>query len=529
METMLPPDRGIRRLQTRQIGALPLVEPILTALAVRQTVNDLVSSEADVDLGQSVVLLVLNRLLAPRPLDGIQDWLAGTVLPEVLGVRVRQAYDNRFGRALDRLHPQLGELWRRIVSRAIQVYELDLTALHWDLTSIYFEGAYVESRLAAYGYSRDQRPDTKQINLEVAVTHEGAVPLLYQVLTGNTADISRSLPHVTALRSFLARPELAERHLRPLLISDCKLITPESVWACHEAHLYYLAPLADNTASEAALRSVTAAELAAQPLAYRPQRARPADWIPCQGVWRPFTFATSHGPITDRVLVVWSAGKERLDIQKRKAGLKRWLNHLAHIQRHLNTRRYKQRAYVEQRLASGRTGNPYHRLVDVALTGEDGALTLTFAINRSQLAAAQQLDGRYGLVTNAAHLDADQALTLYKGQDRVEKRFRTIKGPLLVHPLFVHRDERIEGLVWVSLLALLVRTLLERQAQQHGLAATADRLCDRLATVQAVDITWADGQVERRLAELTPDQAALLCTLGCPQPTVYTQLGAPLA
>jgi transposase len=529
METMLPPDRGIRRLQTRQIGALPLVEPILTALAVRQTVNDLVSSEADVDLGQSVVLLVLNRLLAPRPLDGIQDWLAGTVLPEVLGVRVRQAYDNRFGRALDRLHPQLGELWRRIVSRAIQVYELDLTALHWDLTSIYFEGAYVESRLAAYGYSRDQRPDTKQINLEVAVTHEGAVPLLYQVLTGNTADISRSLPHVTALRSFLARPELAERHLRPLLISDCKLITPESVWACHEAHLYYLAPLADNTASEAALRSVTAAELAAQPLAYRPQRARPADWIPCQGVWRPFTFATSHGPITDRVLVVWSAGKERLDIQKRKAGLKRWLNHLAHIQRHLNTRRYKQRAYVEQRLASGRTGNPYHRLVDVALTGEDGALTLTFAINRSQLAAAQQLDGRYGLVTNAAHLDADQALTLYKGQDRVEKRFRTIKGPLLVHPLFVHRDERIEGLVWVSLLALLVRALLERQAQQHGLAATADRLCDRLATVQAVDITWADGQVERRLAELTPDQAALLRTLGCPQPTVYSQLGAPLA
>lgn len=405
METSSPSDRGIRRLETRQIGALPLVEPILAALAVRQTVNDLVTSEADVDLGQSVVLLVLNRLLAPRPLDGIQDWLAGTVLPEVLGVRVSQAYDNRFGRALDGLHPQLGELWRRIVSRAIQVYELDLTALHWDLTSIDFEGAYVASQLAAYGYSRDQRPDTKQINLEVAVTHEGAVPLLYQVLTGNTADISRSLPHVTALRTFLARPELAERHLRPLLISDCKLLTPESVWACHEEHLYYLAPLADGTASEAALRSVTAAELAAQPLAYRPQRTRPADWTPCQGVWRPFTFETSHGPVTDRVLVVWSAG----------------------------------------------------------------------------------------------------------------------------HPLFVHRDERIEGLVWVSLLALLVRTLLERQAQQHGLATTAERLCQRLATLQAVDITWADGQVERRLAERTPDQAALLCTLGCPQPTVYTQLGAPLA
>jgi transposase len=381
--------------------------------------------------------------------------------------------------------------------------------------------------LAAYGYSRDQRPDTKQINLEVDVTHEGAVPLLYQVLTGNTADITRPLPHMTALRTFLARPELAERHLRPLLISDCKLLTPESVWACHDDHLYYLAPLADSTASEAVLRRVTAAELAAHPLSYRPQRALPADWTPYQGVWRPFIFETSHGPITDRVLVLWSAGKAHLDMQKRKAGLKRWLNHLAHIQQHLNTRRYKQRAYVEQRLAAGRTGNPYHRLVDVALSGDDGALTLHFAINRTQLATAQQLDGRYALATNADHLSADQALTLFKGQDRVEKRFRTIKGPLRVHPLFVHRDQRIEGLVWISLLALLVRALLEHQAQQHSLTATAERLCQRLAPLQAVDITWADGQVERRATAVTPDQAAWLRTLGCPQPTAYTSLGTP--
>jgi len=528
MNTITPPDRGIRGLQTRQIGALPLVYPILADLAVRRTVNELVASEADVDMGQIVVLLVLNRLLAPRPLDGIQDWLAGTVLPEVLGVTVAQAYDNRFGRALDRLYPQLGELWRRVVSRAIQIYDLDLTVLHWDLTSIYFEGAYVASQLAAYGYSRDQRSDAKQINLEVDVTHESAVPILYQVLTGNTADISRPLPHVTALRAFLTRPELAERHLRPLLISDCKLITAESVWACHADHLYYLGPLADGTAMDATLHSVTAAELAAHPLAYRPQRTLPADWTPYQGVWRSFTFETSHGPVTDRLLVVWSAGKERLDIQKRKAGLKRWLKHLAHIQQMLNTRRYKQQAYVEQRLAAGRAGNPYHSLVDMHLAGEDGALTLTFAINRAKLTAAQQLDGRYGLATNATHLSADQTLTLFKGQDRVEKRFRAIKGPLRVHPLFVHLDQRIEGLVWISLLALLVRALLEHQARQHGLTATAERLYQRLAAVQAVDITWADGQSERRTTELQPDQAALLRTLGWPQPPAYAQLGPAL-
>ena len=131
----------IRALQPRQMSALPLIQPILADLQLRATVNELVPSQADVDLGQIVVLLVLNRLLAPQPLYEIQDWLGGTVLPAVLGIAVEQAYDNRLGRALDRLYPQLGELWQRLVSRAIAVYALDLTVLHWDLTSIYFEGA----------------------------------------------------------------------------------------------------------------------------------------------------------------------------------------------------------------------------------------------------------------------------------------------------------------------------------------------------------------------------------------------------
>ena len=105
--------QAIRGLQPRQMGALPLIQPILTDLQVRETVNRLLPSQADVDLGQVVVLLVLNRLLAPQPLYEIQDWLSGTVLPEVLNIAVQQAYDNRLGRTLDRLYPQLGELWQR--------------------------------------------------------------------------------------------------------------------------------------------------------------------------------------------------------------------------------------------------------------------------------------------------------------------------------------------------------------------------------------------------------------------------------
>lgn len=518
--------QAIMSLRPRQMGAIPLVYPILADLGVRQITNDLVPSEADIDMGRVVTLLTLNRLLTPQPLYHVRDWLAETVLPQVLDIRPQKVYDNRLGRALDRLYPHLGELWARLASRAIRVYDLDLNVLHWDITSIYFEGAYTDSELAAYGYSRDHRSDTKQVNLEVDVTHDGYVPILYHTLPGNTADITRPLPHLRALLRFFARPELADRRLRPILVSDCKMITPEAVFACHAHDLFYLGPLPNGKATEALLRSVTAEELAAHPLAYRPRRVKADDpnFVPYQGVWRSFTFEHEGERITDRALVLWSAGKQRLDERKRKTALKRLLNKLADIQKKLNTRRYKKRAYVEQRLLTIQKGNPAKELVDIQLSGEDGVLELTFRINRQRLAAAQALDGRYALATNAHHLEANETLTLFKGQDGVEKRFRVVKGPLLVRPLFVRTDQRIEGLVFVTLLALLVRAILERACRQRGLQLTAERLFQGFATLQAVDLTWADGRLQRRASEMTAFQAEVLNTLGWPTAEVYVCL-----
>ena len=212
-----------------------------------------------------------------------------------------------------------------------------------------------------------------------------------------------------------------------------------------------------------------------------------------------------------------------------RACLKRLRKELAAIQQKLNTRRYKQRAYVTQRISACQQGNPMQQLVDVSLEGEDGALTLTFAINRTRLTAAQAQDGRYVLATNAAQLSANEALTLFKGQNKVEKRFRTVKGPLLVHPLFVHSDRRIEVLVLITLLALLIRAILERCCRQHGLPLSADRLLRSFASLQAVDITWSNRSVQRRAAEMNAFQAQVLHRLDWPLPAAYAMLTAQRA
>jgi transposase len=515
---------AIRQSDTLQLGAIPLLYPILDTLGLRDTVNELCPSEANLDVGRVVLLLVLNRLMSPQPLCWVDRWAAHTVLGVALDIPPAKLYDNRLGRALDTVYAHLGDIWTRLVVRAIQVWQLDLSILHWDITSFYFQGAYTDSELIRYGHSRDHQSDAQQINLQADVTHQTRIPVGYAVLPGNTADITRPLGHLDALLRFLARPELAPLHLHPILVSDCKMITPEAVGACHQHGLFYLGPWVRDTQVLRVLRSVSDDELAEHVLAYRPRRqAQAADFVPYRGVWRPFRVKVPPPPeqpkakptvFIDRVLVVWSAGKARLDVQKRRTYLKRLLDGLENIRRQLNQGRYAQRDYVVERLASVRRGNPAKPLVTVDLQGPDQALHFKFHLDRDRLAAAQALDGRYALGTNAAHLSANDALTIFKAQDDAEKQFRTWKGPLAVRPVFLHTDERIEGLVFITLVALLVRALLRLNCQRAGVKLSVDHVLAEFAPWSAVDLTLSDGSHVRQVATPNDVQALVMTAVG---------------
>jgi transposase len=507
----------------RQVGAIPVVYPLLEALQVRETINALRQTRADIDLGRVVELLLLNRLLAPQPLSRVGEWASQTVVLPMFELALEQLYDQRFGRALDDLHPIAGEAWVRLAARTVQQEGVDLSVVHWDTTAICLEGEYADSDWAAYGHNAQQRSDQKQIKLGLEVTSRERVPLLYHLLNGATADITTTVPHLEALAAFLRRPECAALAVRPLVVGDCKMVTPAAVAAAHQHQLYYLGPWERDTVVEAVLRSVSEAELAQHELSYRPQRCFPAEqpFVPYRGVWRPFPVSYAGQTYPDRGLVVWSAGKQRLDMGKRKVYLKRLLNRLAEIQGYLNHGRYISRAYTAHQIALAQRGNPAKRLVAVELSGSDRQLALTFRMDRAAVAQAQTLDGKYLLGTNAAHLSANQALSYFKAQDGIEKRNADLKGPLQVQPLYLHSDQRIESLVCITLLALLLRALLELRCRQAGLRYSANQVLRAFAPLYATDQTFVDGSRLTQLGTLSPFQQRVLDGLHFPAPTRY--------
>jgi transposase len=518
------------------LGALPLLLPLLDRLGLREIINrrchPTATTPADLDLGLVTGVLVLNRLLAPKPLVHVETWLAGTVVPDLWGIEAVQCNDDRLARALDALYPHLDALWQDLIVAALRAFPIDLTRLAHDITSVSFCGAYTDADLLRFGYSREHRPDRKQVALATTVTLDGGLPLDYRVLAGNVADRTTPVETLRRVQTLLAllppRPAGAPA---PLMVSDRAMLTLEAIAAYDASELHYLGPLDPHLgdgAVQTLLASVPAAELRAPEtvLRYRPQRAGDdPDWVPYHGVRRELLLPhpePGRPALRVQALVVWSPSKARVDAQVRTAHLARLEAALADLASKLGRRPYTTVAAVDKRVATLLRRHPARPYVRVTMASGEAGPTLSWSREETALAAAAALDGRYVLGTNDPTLSADEQLAVSKQRDVPEKRYATVKGPLAVRPVYLHKEERIVSLVFCTLVALLVFALLEWVARRAGVPQSGTVLLERFSEARLLVLGFADGSRLRRVLGLDPPEAALLQALGWPPGRRYT-------
>jgi hypothetical protein len=190
------------------LGALPLLLPLVARLGRRDVVtrrcHPTGQVPGDLEVGLVTGVLVRNRLLAPQPLVHVDTWLAGTALPALWGIDTVPCNDDRLARTLDALVPHLAALWQDRLVAAVRAFDLDLSRLAYDLTSLAFCGAYEEADLVRDGDSRDHRPDRKQVALATTVLVPSGLPVDYRVLAGNVADVTTPVENLRRLQALLA-------------------------------------------------------------------------------------------------------------------------------------------------------------------------------------------------------------------------------------------------------------------------------------------------------------------------------------
>src|SRR3954447_23637463 len=130
------------RFQTQIVGALPVITHYLGQIDLAATIDHLVPWEGDVPLGTIVEVLITNRLLQPTALFRVGQWAQAAALTDYYGLTAEQLNDDRLGRALERLAAHAPDIQAALILKAIEHFGLDVTQIHYDLTTVELYGAY---------------------------------------------------------------------------------------------------------------------------------------------------------------------------------------------------------------------------------------------------------------------------------------------------------------------------------------------------------------------------------------------------
>ncbi|MBI2205296.1 MAG: IS1634 family transposase, partial [Candidatus Rokubacteria bacterium] len=149
-------------------------------------------------------MMTLNRLVRPAAEHAMPDWIRRTALSDILGTDVTTLSDEALYRNLDRLHPQRAAIEQALAARERSLFNLDDTIYLYDLTSTYFEGQCPHNPQAKRGYSRDHRPDCKQVVVGLVLDRDG-FPKAHEVFDGNRVDRTTVADMLTTLEARTGR------------------------------------------------------------------------------------------------------------------------------------------------------------------------------------------------------------------------------------------------------------------------------------------------------------------------------------
>ena len=460
------------------LGALPVVAEFCRRLDLVGIIDRAapVREIAHATHGQIIEALVANRLTSPAPMIHVAAWARQFAVEHALGLGRGVLNDDRIARALDALAPVLEQVTGSLGAAAIGAYGVDVSQLHWDMTSVSLYGDYpvcdADFPQPRFGHPKDRRADLKQIQAGIATAADGAVPLFWAPYGGGAGEVSQVVGAMEALRR-LAGPR------RFLLIGDSKLLSYTNIAAMIDAEVTFLAPASKAFVPATVLAGCEHAT--ATPVDYVADRdaTRPPER---RGHYRVLEDTMSiTGPrkkdpsFTLRRVFVHSSARAAAAATARAKKLDRARDDLARLSRGLGSRHYPSTQAVTARIntiARERRVGDYLRTT--IATDHNGRPTLHWHLDQNAIDAEAATDGWYALLTNLpATITAAQALTRYKTQPATsERRYHDLKGPLAVAPMFLHTNRRITALIGVICLALLVYCLIEREARRNLAPAT---------------------------------------------------------
>lgn len=461
--------------ETTRIDHLGIVAGICQEIGLIERIDAQVNANGrKVSCGQATQAMILNALgFVGRAMYLMPDYLHNKPVDVLIdpSLKAEDFNDDSLGRCLDDLYTAgATEVFYQVAAHALAVYDIRSDFIHLDSSSFHLHGAYDvdeperEVISITYGYSRDHRPDLKQVVLQLITHHKSALPIWLEVLSGNSND----------KKTFKATVQTYTQQLRaaeqPYIVMDSAGYTAETLKEMQTMRWLMRVPETVAQAKQAVKEAVDA-EMQELTAGYKGKE------LICE-----------YAGINQRWLVIASQAARTRELKTLEKAQAKELEKAQKGWGKIVSQPFNCQVDAEKALAQFNQKLKYHRVEAEAVpilqyarrgrpTAKDEKEIVGFnlqgqvCVDETKLAEAQGSLGRFIIATNemdSTRLSAQAMLENYKDQGvSVERGFRFLKDPLFfAHSLFLKKPERVMALLMIMGLSLLIYSLAERKLRQ---------------------------------------------------------------
>ena len=448
--------------------------------------------------------MTLNRLIFPLSEHAMPDWIRRTAMGDILGTDFSKLDENALYRNLDRLHPNRERIERELAEQEKSLFNLDDTVYLYDLTSSYFEGLAKSNPQAKRGYSRDKRPDCKQVVVGLVLDRDG-FPKAHEVFDGNVQDRSTVDEMLTILERRTGKKPGST------VIVDRGMAYEENLKQIRGRGHHYI------VAGRQPERNQWLDEIEGEEDWEEVVRL-PSPRNPFQKKSRVEVKRRQKG---DEVYILCrSEGRREKDRAIRKAHEQKWVGDLVGLNKRIEEGQLNKAEKIHQ--AIGRLKERYPRVARYYRIEYDADRgVLSWNENTDKKVVAEKLDGSYVLKTDRQDLTADEIWRTYILLTRVEQAFRDMKSPLMERPIFHHLKNRTQTHIFLCVLAYHLLVAIEKRFLDDGIHTSWWTIRQQLSThqVATVVLPTTDGRILKIRKGTVPEPV---------HRQIYTTLKMPL-
>ena len=486
-------NKVIQNMHVTRADHLSCVAAFCHQIGLVESINRVVPTEMDVDVGTTVLAMVLDTLSGRNPLYRLADFFRYQDADYLLGKKLSASAfnDTTLARTLDAIFDAGAEkMFNDVAFQAAKQYPIDTDTIHFDTTSVNVWGAYdsttdFEDILnITYGYSKDHRPDLKQFLIKM-VCAGGNIPIMGSCEDGNASDKTLNNSVLTQISKHMAR--FGKPAGSYVYVADSAFVTEDNLNVIGQNLFITRLPFTYKEANQ--LVATTVQENKWLPIGTLNETPatlkRPAASY-CYAEKEVTLYGQKY-----RAVVFHSSAHDKRRLKRIDREIKKEASHIKKIlakeMKHEYFCRADAEATAEKLIASG---CPYHSVEAEVVEDiryargrpkKDGSrkiictryLIEAHALPREEyIQQKREESGCFILLTNVSlkGKDArrgDDILRLYKEQHGIERNFSFLKDPLIVNDLFIKKPQRVEALGAILLISLLVRNLIEYVLRQY--------------------------------------------------------------